>query len=66
MESKTKTVTVKVSPTERSLIRWASELVGESPSKFAREAATARAVEAIASRCSTRITVHVDAEQLVR
>ena len=49
-ERKTTTVTVKVSPTERDLIRWGAQLVGETPSTFAREAATDRAMEAIAGQ----------------
>jgi uncharacterized protein (DUF1778 family) len=49
-ERKTRTVTVKCSETERRLIIYVAELVGETPSGFTREAATTRAVEAIASR----------------
>jgi uncharacterized protein (DUF1778 family) len=49
-ERKTATVTVKVSPSERELIRWGAQLLGETPSTFAREAATDRAMEAIAGQ----------------
>ena len=49
-ERKTATVTVKVSPTERDLIRWGAQLVGETPSTFTREAVTDRALEAIAGQ----------------
>ena len=49
-ERKTRTVTVKCSETERRLIVYVAKLVGETPSGFTREAATTRAVEAIATR----------------
>ncbi len=50
-ERKTQTVTVKVSATEREVIMWGARLVGETPSTFARSAATDRAIAAIANQC---------------
>ncbi len=53
-ERKTKTLTFKASKTESQLIAWGAQLLGETPSGFTREAATTRAVEALANRCCSR------------
>ncbi len=65
-ERKTEVCTLKMSPTERELVRWGAELVGETPSAFTREAATTRAVEALANRCCSRTVVTPVSERDVR
>ncbi len=65
-ERKSEVFTMKMSPTERELIRWGAQLLGETPSGFTREAATTRAVEALANRCCSRTVVAPVSERDVR
>ena len=62
-ERKSEVFTLKLSPTERELVRWGAQLLGETPSGFAREAATSRAVEALANRCCVRPIVQPASER---
>ena len=65
-ERKSKVFSLKMSPTERELVRLGAQLVGETPSGFTREAATTRAVEALANRCCSRPVVPPVSERDVR